>query len=71
MAKVTKDMIIADVLRMDRNVASIFMEYGMHCIGCPVSSGESIAQAAVVHNVDADALVKALNDYFESKGESK
>ncbi|MBM7615554.1 hypothetical protein JOC73_002124 [Alkaliphilus hydrothermalis] len=33
MAKITQDMTIMDVLRMDREVASIFMKYGLHCLG--------------------------------------
>lgn len=33
MAKITKDMIIADVLRMDKETAPIFMRHGLHCLG--------------------------------------
>lgn len=33
MAKVTKDMIIADVLRIDRSIAVVFMKHGLHCLG--------------------------------------
>lgn len=67
MAKVTKDTIIMDVLRMDPGTAEFFFEIGMHCIGCPSASGESIEQAAMVHGVDADALVDKINAYLESK----
>ena len=45
MAKVTKDMIIADVLKMDEGTAQFFFEIGMHCLGCPSASGESIEEA--------------------------
>lgn len=65
--KVSKDMIISEVLRMDRGTASIFMKHGMHCIGCPASSGESIEDASAVHGIDADKLVEDLNKYFEGK----
>jgi hybrid cluster-associated redox disulfide protein len=67
MAKVTKDMTIAEVLRLDEGTAPIFMQYGMHCLGCPVSTGESIEQAAAVHGIDADELINALNEYLEDK----
>ena len=33
MNKVTEDMTIMDVLRLDRDTASIFMKYGLHCLG--------------------------------------
>jgi hybrid cluster-associated redox disulfide protein len=67
MAKVTKDMIIADVFNMDRGTTPIFLNSGMHCLGCPSSSGESIEDACAVHGIDADKLVKELNEYLENK----
>ncbi len=65
--KVTKDMIITEVLDIDQATAAIFMKHGMHCIGCPVSSSEKISEAAVVHGIDADKLIDDLNAYLESK----
>jgi hybrid cluster-associated redox disulfide protein len=67
MAKVTKDMIIADVLNMDRGTTPIFLNSGMHCLGCPSSSGESIEDACAIHGIDADKLIADLNNYLESK----
>ena len=67
MPKVTLDTIIADVLRMDRGTAPIFMSAGMHCLGCPSASGESIEDACNVHGIDPEKLVQELNDYLESK----
>ncbi|MGI6113004.1 MAG: DUF1858 domain-containing protein [Mahellales bacterium] len=65
MAKVTKDMTISQVLMMDRGTAPIFMNHGMHCLGCPSASGESIEDACAVHGIDVDTLVKDLNEYLE------
>ncbi|MBR2878520.1 MAG: DUF1858 domain-containing protein [Clostridia bacterium] len=67
MSKVTKDMIIADVLRMDPGTAPFFLEIGMHCLGCPSASGETLEQACAVHGADCDALVEKLNEYLENK----
>ncbi len=67
MASVTKDTIILDVLRIDQGTAPFFLEIGMHCLGCPSASGESIAEACAVHGVDADELVAKLNDYLKDK----
>ena len=69
MAKITKDMIIAEVLQMDRGTAPIFMKHGLHCLGCPASSMESISDVSVVHGMNPDKLVEDLNEYFEKKGE--
>ena len=67
MASITKDMIIMDVLRLDSGTAPFFMEIGMHCLGCPSASGESVEQACMVHGQDADALVERINNYLQSK----
>ncbi len=67
MAKVTKDMIIRDVLAIDPGTAEYFFEIGMHCLGCPSASGESIAEACMVHGADADALIDKLNAYLADK----
>ncbi|MGB4186083.1 MAG: DUF1858 domain-containing protein [Caldicoprobacterales bacterium] len=67
MAKVSKDMTIAQVLQIDRETAPIFTQFGMHCLGCPASSGETIEQAALVHGINADDLIDALNDFLANK----
>jgi len=65
--EVTLETIVGDVVDFDEDTAEIFMECGMHCIDCPVSRMESIEDAAMVHGVDAEALVEKLNQYFASK----
>lgn len=67
MSKVTKDMIISDVLKMDKGTVPIFLNSGMHCLGCPSSSGESIEDACAIHGINADSLVEELNKFFEGK----
>ena len=65
--QVTKDSLIGDILDFDVNTAQFFFEIGMHCLGCPHSRGESIAEACAVHGTDADALVKKINEYLAAK----
>ncbi|MFR3309919.1 MAG: DUF1858 domain-containing protein [Christensenellales bacterium] len=65
--KVTKDSLIGDVLDFDVDTAQFFFDIGMHCLGCPASRGESIADACEVHGTDADALVEKLNTFLEGK----
>jgi hybrid cluster-associated redox disulfide protein len=66
--KVTKDTLIGDVLEYDVNTARFFFEIGMHCLGCPSSRGESIADACEVHGTDADELVRKINDFLAASG---
>ena len=67
METITKQMTIAEVLEKDIDSAMVFMEAGMHCVGCPSASGESIEEASAVHGINADELVDKLNKYFEGK----
>ena len=39
----------------------------MHCLYCPHASAESIAEASLVHGINADELVKSLNAFFDAK----
>lgn len=61
MARITSEMIIMDVLKLDRTTAPIFIQHGMHCLGCPSASGESIEDACAVHGIDSSKLIEALN----------
>lgn len=62
--EITKDMLIADALQQGNTeaMAEVLFEFGMHCLGCALSRGETIEQAAAVHGVSADDMVKALNE---------
>lgn len=65
--KITEDMIIGEILDLDPNTAPFFLEMGMHCLGCPSSRGESLADACAVHGVDASDMVAKLNNHFAGK----
>ena len=64
---VNKEMTIGQVLAMDRNTAAIMMEYGMHCMGCPMSQMESLEMACGAHGSNVDELIERLNAYFAEK----
>lgn len=61
MAKITKDTIIGDILDIAPEAAPLFLEIGMHCLGCPSARGESVEMACEVHGVDADELLEKIN----------
>ena len=65
--EITKSMSIGEVLRLDRNTARIFMEFGMHCLGCPHATAESLADACAAHGADVNRLVEKLNAYLADK----
>lgn len=59
--KFTKEMTIKEALEVNPKSTEIFMSFGMHCIGCPTATGESIEQAAMVHGINVDLLLEKLN----------
>lgn len=64
--KITKDMTIGEILKINQNMAGVLMAGGMHCIGCPASQGESLEEAAMVHGIDVDLLLTRLNTFVEA-----
>ena len=62
MESITKETTIGDILNIKPEAIPVLMEIGMHCIGCPASQGETVAEAAMVHGVDADELVNRMNE---------
>lgn len=64
--KVTKDMVIGQILQIHEGVVPILMQSGMHCLGCPSSQMESLEDACMVHGIDPDALIDQLNAFLET-----
>ena len=60
MTGITREMTIGEILRANPDVAPVLMEAGMHCLGCPSAQGESLEEAAMVHGIDVDALITAI-----------
>lgn len=64
---ITKEMTMGELLSIDRGVAVVLMNAGMHCIGCHSSIGESLEEACMVHGIEVDELLKNINEYFANK----
>lgn len=65
--EITKNTIIGDMLEFDRGIAVVLMQAGMHCVGCPASAGETLEEACMVHGMDADAVLKDIQEYLANK----
>lgn len=62
--QINKEMIIGEILQVNPGVVPILMQSGMHCLGCPSSQMESLADACMVHGIDANTLVDQLNTFL-------
>ena len=65
---ITKDMLIAEVVEKYPQVVPTMMMSGMGCVHCAIAHGESLADGAMAHGIDPDALVNALNDALKAAG---
>nr|WP_307775811.1 DUF1858 domain-containing protein [uncultured Cetobacterium sp.] len=59
---ITKDTIIAEVIKENPNAVEILMSFGMGCVGCPSSQMETIEQACEIHGLNLEEVLKRLNE---------
>lgn len=60
--QVTKDMLIGELIRKNPESAEVLLRFGMGCVGCPSSQMESLEEAAMVHGLDLNRLMDALDE---------
>jgi hybrid cluster-associated redox disulfide protein len=61
MEKITPSMTIAQVLNQYPATVQVFMNLGIHCLGCPSATGESVYEAALKHGQSPEDLLQKLN----------
>jgi hybrid cluster-associated redox disulfide protein len=59
--KITRDSIVADIIRVYPQTIPVLRSFGLGCLGCPSAAGEPITQAAEIHGINVDELIAALN----------
>lgn len=59
---VTKETLVGELVNNYPETAEVLFGIGMHCLGCPASQAESVENACVVHGIDPEGVVKALNE---------
>ncbi len=57
----TKNMVVGEVIRANPNTVDVLLEMGLSCVGCPGSQMESLEEAAMVHGIDINVMLKKLN----------
>lgn len=58
---ITKDMTIGEIVNSDFSKADVLMSFGMGCVGCPSAQAETLEEAAMVHGINLEELIEALN----------
>jgi hybrid cluster-associated redox disulfide protein len=60
--EITKDTIIADVLREHPECIEVFDKYGMPCRTCAGAVSGTIADGAIMHGLDPETIVRELRE---------
>ena len=58
---IKKEMNIGETVRNYPEIAMVFIEAGMHCIGCHVSSYETIEEGAKMHGLSDKEIDKMID----------
>ncbi len=58
---ITKDMIIADVIRDHPETIAVFQKFGLSCRECQIADFEEVEHGAGVHEVNLEQLLAELN----------
>ena len=58
---IEKKTTIGELLKIAPEKASVLLEAGMHCLGCPSAQGETIEEACDVHGIDVEGLLAKIN----------
>lgn len=54
------DMLVGDLIDQHPNTIKVFVRYGLHCVGCPISRHHTIARIALENNLDLEQLLSDL-----------
>lgn len=66
-AKITKKMILGDVVREHPETVNVFLNHGLACVMCHMASQESVEDGAKAHGIDVSKLIKDLNKAVAKK----
>ncbi len=58
---VTGETLVGEIVTQYPEAVEILFSIGMHCLGCPASRAESLADACAVHGIEADRVIEAIN----------
>lgn len=67
--KITKEMTISEAVKKCPETASVLIDYGLHCLGCPWAEPETIEEAVQAHNIDLEKFLRDLNKAAEKNDE--
>ena len=61
MAKVTKEMNIMEAVEKYPIIAQVLMRYGLGCVGCIISTAETLGEGIAAHGLNPDIIIEEVN----------
>ena len=61
---VSNQMLVGEIISQYPDAAFALMQCGMGCVSCPASQGESLAEASMVHGMNADEVCAYVNEFL-------
>ncbi|MDR1831649.1 MAG: DUF1858 domain-containing protein [Fusobacteriaceae bacterium] len=58
---ITRDSNILKAVQEYPIIAQVFRKYGLGCIGCMISSGETLGEGLQAHGMDVDKVITEIN----------
>ena len=69
MELVNKDMNIMEAVEKYPVIAQVLMRYGLGCVGCIISSAETLGEGIAAHGLNPDIIIEEVNMILEKQGE--
>jgi hybrid cluster-associated redox disulfide protein len=66
--KINKESNLAEILTQFPEIAEVLIDYGLHCIGCPLSGMDTLESGAKVHGLsdeEIDEMIERLNEVIK------
>ena len=58
---VTGETLVGEIVTQYPEAVEVLLSIGMHCLGCPASRAESLADACAGHGMPVDRVLEAIN----------
>ena len=68
MEKITADMNIMDAVEKYPIIAQVLMRYGLGCVGCIISTAETLGEGLAAHGLNPDIIIEEANMILEKQG---
>ncbi|MGA1847202.1 DUF1858 domain-containing protein [Deferribacter abyssi] len=62
--QISKDMVIADVLRKFPKIVEVFEKFNMGCVSCLGVQNETLEKGCMMHGINVNELIRALEEYI-------